>query len=137
MTENKKLLGKRIKQIRKNAGFTQEKLSELIGIETGSLSTIESGRSFPSLVTLEKISQILNVEMKAFFDYDTSITIKDMKKIIVKNIDKIKENQIPYIYKYFEGLNQQKKPQTIGTFLLYFILMHLADFYLSSKPLRL
>lgn len=29
-----------------------------------------------------------------------------MKKIIVKNIDKIKENQIPYIYKYFEGLNQ-------------------------------
>ena len=106
MTENKKLLGKRIKQIRKNAGFTQERLSELIGIETGSLSTIESGRSFPSLVTLEKISQILNVEMKAFFDYDTSITIKDMKKIIVKNIDKIKENQIPYIYKYFEGINQ-------------------------------
>lgn len=106
LTENKKLLGKRIKQIRKNAGFTQEKLSELIGIETGSLSTIESGRSFPSLVTLEKISQILNVEMKAFFDYDTSITIKDMKKIIVKNIDKIKENQIHYIYKYFEGLNQ-------------------------------
>ena len=106
LTENKKLLGKRIKQIRKNAGFTQEKLSELIGIETGSLSTIESGRSFPSLVTLEKISHILNVEMKAFFDYDTSITIKDMKKIIVKNIDKIKENQIPYIYKYFEGLNQ-------------------------------
>lgn len=106
LTENKKLLGKRIKQIRKNAGFTQEKLSELIEIETGSLSTIESGRSFPSLVTLEKISQILNVEMKAFFDYDTSITIKDMKKIIVKNIDKIKENQIPYIYKYFEGLNQ-------------------------------
>ncbi len=106
LTENKKLLGKRIKQIRKNAGLTQEKLSELIGIETGSLSTIESGRSFPSLVTLEKISQILNVEMKAFFDYDTSITIKDMKKIIVKNIDKIKENQIPYIYKYFEGINQ-------------------------------
>ena len=106
LTENKKLLGKRIKQIRKNAGFTQEKLSELIGIATGPLSTIESGRSFPSLVTLEKISQILNVEMKAFFDYDTSITIKDMKKIIVKNIDKIKENQIPYIYKYFEGINQ-------------------------------
>lgn len=106
LTENKKLLGKRIKQIRKNAGFTQERLSELIGIETGLLSTIESGRSFPSLVTLEKISQILNVEMKAFFDYDTSITIKDMKKIIVKNIDKIKENQIPYIYKYFEGINQ-------------------------------
>ena len=106
LTENKKLLGKRIKQIRKNAGYTQEQLSELIGIETGSLSTIESGRSFPSLVTLEKISQTLNVELKAFFDFDTSMTIKDMKKIIVTNIDKIKDTQIPYIYKYFEGINK-------------------------------
>ena len=109
MTENKKLLGKRIKQIRKNAGYTQEQLSELIGIETGSLSTIESGRSFPSLVTLEKISQTLNVELKAFFDFDTSMTIKDMKKLIVTNIDKIKDTQIPYIYKYFEGINKSPK----------------------------
>ena len=102
MTENKKLLGKRIKQIRKNAGLTQEKLSELIGIETGSLSGIESGRSFPSLVTLEKISKILNVELKAFFDFDNSMTINDMKKVIIKNI---KDSQIPYIYKYFDGFN--------------------------------
>ncbi len=105
MTENKKLLGKRIKQIRKNAGLTQEKLSELIGIETGSLSGIESGRSFPSLVTLEKISKILNVELKAFFDFDNSMTINDMKKVIIKNIDNIKDSQIPYIYKYFDGFN--------------------------------
>lgn len=108
MTENKKLLGKRIKQIRKNAGLTQEKLSELIGIETGSLSGIESGRSFPSLVTLEKISKILDVELKAFFDFDNSISIKEMKKVIIENLDKVQDSQIPYIYKYFNGFNKKR-----------------------------
>ena len=52
--DNKKLLGKRIKEIRKQKNLTQEQLAELIQIETGSLSAIESGRHFPSLPTLEK-----------------------------------------------------------------------------------
>lgn len=38
--DNKKLLGKRIKEIRKSFGYTQEKFSELTGIETSSLSGI-------------------------------------------------------------------------------------------------
>ena len=38
---NKKLLGKRIKEIRKSKGYTQEQLSEMIEIETSSLSGIE------------------------------------------------------------------------------------------------
>ena len=59
--ENKKLLGKRIKEIRKNNSLTQEKLAELVGIETMSLSAIESGRHFSSMPTLEKIASILKV----------------------------------------------------------------------------
>ena len=105
MSENKKLLGKKIKQIRKSSGYTQEQLSELIGIETGSLSGIESGRCFPSLVTLEKIANVLNVELKAFFDFDTALSVNDMKKVILKNLNKIEDSQIPYIYKFFDGYN--------------------------------
>ena len=69
--DNKKLLGKRIKEIRKNHGFTQEKLSELIGIETSSLSGIESGRFFPSLHILDKMSLVLDVELVEFFRFST------------------------------------------------------------------
>ncbi len=68
--DNKKLLGKRIKELRKTRNLTQERLSELIGIETCSLSAIESGRHFPSLPTIEKLSQILNYEIKNFFDFN-------------------------------------------------------------------
>ena len=45
--DNKKLLGKRIKELRKYRNFTQEKLAELIDIEPCSLSAIEIGRHFP------------------------------------------------------------------------------------------
>lgn len=52
--DNKKLLGKRIKEIRKHKGLTQEQLSEMIDIETSSLSGIESGRFFLPCMCLIK-----------------------------------------------------------------------------------
>ena len=72
---NKKLLGKRIKAIRKNRGLTQEKLSEMIDIEPSSLSGIESGRFYPSLHVLEKIANVLEVELIDFFKYSTNVNI--------------------------------------------------------------
>lgn len=100
---NKQLLGKRIKELRKSANLTQEKLAELIDIETGSLSGIESGRHFPSLPTLEKIANNLNVELKALFDFKHLISITEMKAAIIKNIDKLDNEKVAFIYKFFEN----------------------------------
>ena len=69
--DNKKLLGKRIKEIRKFKGLTQEQLSEMIDIETSSLSGIESGRFYPSLHVLEKIAAVLEVELIEFFKFSS------------------------------------------------------------------
>lgn len=100
--DNKKLLGKRIKELRKNAGYTQEKLAELIDIETSSLSGIESGRHFPSLPTIEKISNKLNVELKSLFDFNHLQPYEKMKLDIINNIDKLNEKELSIIYKLFE-----------------------------------
>ena len=100
--ENKKLLGRRIKELRKRKGLTQERLAELINIETTSLSGIESGRHFPSLPTVEKISKHLDVDMKALFDFHHLKTAEEMKRIITNNIDKVDERTISFIYRFFE-----------------------------------
>lgn len=100
---NKQLLGKRIKELRKAANLTQERLAELIDIETGSLSGIESGRHFPSLTTLEKIANHLDVELKALFDFKHLISVEEMKASIIQNIDKIDREQITFIYKFVEN----------------------------------
>ena len=103
---NKKLLGQRIKELRKKSNLTQEKLAELIDIETGSLSGIESGRHFPSLPTLEKIACNLNIEMKALFEFNHLVSIDKMKRNIIKNIDKLDDKEIKFIYKFFEDFKE-------------------------------
>ena len=102
--DNKKLLGKRIKELRKLSGLTQEKLSEMIGIETTSLSGIESGRHFPSLPTLEKIANNLNVELKTLFEFNHLQPLNKIKQDIIKNLDKLDEYKISLIYKFFDGI---------------------------------
>ena len=104
--DNKKLLGKRIKELRKLSDLTQEKFSEMIGIETTSLSGIESGRHFPSMPTLEKIANNLNVELKTLFEFNHLRPITEIKQDIIKNIDKLDDNQIKLIYKFFDGISK-------------------------------
>lgn len=71
MSDIKKQLGKKIKQIRKNKNLTQEELAEMIEIEVPSLSNIETGKFAPSVETLQKLSNALNVGMWEFYYFNT------------------------------------------------------------------
>jgi transcriptional regulator with XRE-family HTH domain len=70
MRNIKDLLGKRIKEIRRKNGLTQEKLAEMAGIEIPSLSNIENGKNYPNHETLEKISQALAVKPYELYIFD-------------------------------------------------------------------
>ena len=87
--DNKKLLGRRIKEIRRGRGYTQEELSEMVGIEASSLSGIESGRFFPSLHILDKMSTVLDLELIEFFKFTTV----DIPQDVDSEIEKIIQNQ--------------------------------------------
>lgn len=96
MSETKKKLGLRIKLLRKERSFTQEKLAEKCGIETGTLSAIESGRNFPSLHVLEKIANVLNFELADFFKFkpcapETPNLDKEINKLIKRHNPKTKK----------------------------------------------
>ena len=62
MSDFKKLLGNRIKTIRKARKLTQEQLAEYVNIGTPNISYIENGKFAPSIDTLQKIAQALKVE---------------------------------------------------------------------------
>ena len=85
----KKEVGKNIKKIRKERKITQEILAESIGIETISLSKIETGKSYPTSDNLGKIANILDVEPYEFFIFENTKKISDLKReitILVNNI---------------------------------------------------
>ena len=54
----------RLKESRTNAGLTQEQLSEKLGIAKSTLSGYESGNREPSIATVAKILDILDVDAK-------------------------------------------------------------------------
>lgn len=48
MSELKKLLGRRVQELRKTRKIKQEELAEMINIAPRNMSNIETGRCFPS-----------------------------------------------------------------------------------------
>ena len=91
---SKELLGLKVKEIRKRNKITQEKLSEIIGVDNGYISKLEVGQNFPSLGTLEKIANALNVNLSDFFQFNASINSDDFKSSINEIYDKLnKEKQ--------------------------------------------
>ena len=59
---NFKALGKRIKRARKCRNLTQERFAEILDVTTEHVSRIETGAFRPSLILLEKISAVLEVD---------------------------------------------------------------------------
>ncbi|MBR1424430.1 helix-turn-helix transcriptional regulator [bacterium] len=88
MSDSKVLVGKKIKEIRAKLQITQEAFSEMIGIETSSLSNIETGKSFPSMQTLINIVEKFSVDPQDFFNYsylNTSQNLENEMIEIIKN----------------------------------------------------
>ena len=95
----KKELGKNIQKYRKLNKITQEKLAEMIGVEINSISSIETGKYFPSPENLVKISNVLKTNISNLFYFKEDCSCEDYIGEINNNIallanDKIKLESI-------------------------------------------
>ena len=75
MTYLKQAFGQNLRKIRKDKGFTQEQLAELVNLNQRQLTRIENGFSFVSSAVLEKLVYALNVDVKTLFDFELKETI--------------------------------------------------------------
>lgn len=62
-----RMIGSRVKELRKESGLTQKRLAEATGLSPGLLSRIENGLAMPSIPTLQSISNTLKTEIGYFF----------------------------------------------------------------------
>ena len=60
--------GNRIKELRKQKGFSQEKLANLADIDRTYLPTIEKGERNVSIEVVERLARALDVKVKDLFD---------------------------------------------------------------------
>ena len=94
MKTTKELLGARIKELRKAKGLSQEELSEKVGIDSKHLSRIEVGKSYPSLDTLERIANALNIEIKDLFEFMHLSRNRDLTDNISKLLKEADEDKL-------------------------------------------
>lgn len=95
---SKEALGQKIKKMRKDRCYSQEKFSELIDISPRHLINIEMGYTYPSMETLQKISSVLKIPAKLFFE-DEDLDIYYDKYELIKSrlrekINTISENNL-------------------------------------------
>ena len=101
----KELLGLKVKEIRRMRKITQEKLSELIGVDNGYISKLEVGQNFPSIGTLEKIAKALDVELVELFQFTTTKE-NDFKTEINRIYDSLNREKQFILYKVAVGLEK-------------------------------
>ena len=65
-----KLLGKNIARIRRSKGFSQLDVCAVISMEKSNLSSIENGRQNPTTLTLKKIADAIEVDVREFFSFE-------------------------------------------------------------------
>ena len=103
----KQELGKKIKRMRIEKGYTQEKLSEVIDISQRALSSIESGDNFVKAETLDKILTAFDITSEELFATTNLKTPEELIKMINKNIAQIGNNseKLEIIYNLTKSLN--------------------------------
>jgi transcriptional regulator with XRE-family HTH domain len=70
VSEIKNCLGKRIADLRRDRGFSQETLAEKTGYSTEFISLVERGINAPSVEGLDRIASALEVEIKELFNFN-------------------------------------------------------------------
>ena len=104
MFDLKKLFGENLKQIRKRKGLTQEKLAELIGMDTRNLCKMENGNHFPQAKNLEKIIEVLDINIIELFDFQDD-TESNLKQKIFYYVDKLNLKELKLLYDFVKILS--------------------------------
>lgn len=64
------LIGSRIKLLRESKGISQQDLAAMCNFEKGNMSRLEAGRTNPTITTIYKISQALDVRISDLLDFE-------------------------------------------------------------------
>ncbi|MBR1424458.1 helix-turn-helix transcriptional regulator [bacterium] len=102
-----KLLGQRIKDLRKRNKLTQAALADLIGMETTNLCKLENGGQLPKEENIEKIANALEVDVKDLFDFGYLKSSHFLRQELFKIINSASRNELEMYYKIIIATKEQ------------------------------
>ena len=104
IVELKKLLGKRIQELRNKNGLKQSELAEKVGIATKHQSCIETGKNYPSAELVENYAKVFGVDVTEMLDITHVKTSDELLTDINLMLKNASEDEILTIHKILKGL---------------------------------
>lgn len=105
--KNIKIIGKKIRQIRKSQNLSIAALAEKVGISDNYQGKIERGEIIPSLPVIIKIANILKIGVDYLLDENLLVNFEKpsfFKEEISKKIPTLNLEQSKYIYNLLNSL---------------------------------
>ena len=90
-------IGKRINQLRKGNGLTQQELADRCELSKGFISQVERSLTSPSIATLVDILESLGTNLQDFFNETTQEKIVFTKEDVFEKEDKDLKNMIKWL----------------------------------------
>ena len=97
-------LGLRLKEIRKARGLTQEALAEKVDLSPQYLSRLEAGHQSPSLETVARLAEALDMELWELFDLGHQGTVKEVRERLRRLIQESDEQKLRVALKLLYAL---------------------------------
>lgn len=104
MSNQKELLGKRIKELRKQKGYTQDYLAEKLKIEPRQLSKLETGKHYPSFETIIALLETFDITFEELISFEHLNPANYIRKTLLKDIENIDDSKIQSVYKILRVL---------------------------------
>lgn len=92
-------IAKKIRILRKSRGLTQQQLADLLGVQRATISNYEIGRRSPHLKELEKLADILGVNLEYFGVLNNDLDELIAKARVVFDDDEITTDEKAKVYK--------------------------------------
>ncbi len=97
-------LGRRIKELRKLRKLTQEKLAEQTEISYRFLSRLEVGHKSPSIETLTRLAEALDVELWELFDFGHVADVQELRKTMRKLTQECDKRTLKLVVKVMRAI---------------------------------
>jgi len=105
-------LSERLKQIRSHKNLSQKEVALTVGIDRAQYSRFESSKAEPSLPTLRKIAQALEIKIADLFSEDENYDVSSADKSLlekIKMIENLSDEDQKTIFNILDAFVGKKK----------------------------
>lgn len=105
-------IGKKVMSIRKSQNLSQKEVALSARIDRALFSQIENNKANPTLATIEKIANVLKVNMAEFFTGDNGYDINSYDKSLLERmqlLEQLPDEQKKLIFSFIDTILVNKK----------------------------